>query len=321
MGYSESIDAHVGILWRTLLVVAAYAFFILQSQFFSAGIRATDRYAKGTVLMDLCTFLETLLVVLVAAVAGSIFLCFLAALIFRVCSSFFLYIVLTSGHSWMSLRLQFPNIKELQGLLHPSLGSFTLVVASGIGIQGIVVSLGACFGPGAAAAYSVTRTVTRIPHQLSSLFARASIPEFTRTYTLGRTDVFHRLIVWNYLVCAAVLGLSGVFLFAFGDYVVHKLSSGQVETEPLVLYALILAAVFNGFWYVAASPLVSLNNYRVYPVVYLGLSILLVCFPVVFRSEPTTFGLRIVSILTACVELATLISVLYSVGRLLRKRR
>ena len=161
------------------------------------------------------------------------------------------------GLWWAFAKSSWATIKILAT---PSLAALALTFSNAVIIQGMLLSVGALGGAAAAAVFGASRTISRVPLQLSGLVLRPSLPELTRSITDGNHELTRHLNRVNALVALAATIPFGLALVVFGPVLLSWLSRGELVSSNLVFALLAASAVFNALWAALATPLIAMNR-------------------------------------------------------------
>lgn len=275
----------VGILAPSIVLVVLYALLIVQTQLISMGYRATNKYAKGTFLLDGLVFAEGL-VMLAAVLLGADMLTAAALLAgSRAAILALYYAVLRRDEPWLRLGFGHMRRETVRRLASPSLGAIALSVANSFVIQGVVLTLGVVSGAAVVAAFATARFITRIPLQFSGLLTRASIPELTRALHSGEGQLARRLLQVNVVTTLLVALPFSLVLLAVGPQVASLLSHGQLTPGHDLFLPLVLAALVSALWASLATPLIATNRHATFSYLYLAASLVAVVAPFVDPSD------------------------------------
>lgn len=293
----------------TVVVVSFVSLVTIQMNVLRTFFQSTHRYAVGTLIYDFVFLVEGLSVVFVAFLSGGIFVAALAMLCIRIVGFFVCVFYIKRNESWFVIGCSYFKKETFFKLLKPSLSVMLLNFASAISLQGMVVAIGWAMGPAAAAVFSTTRMVTRIPLQIPSLLIRASIPELTRAYVSSDFDLAKKITRANLFFSMAAVLPSVVVLCFFGSYFIDLISLGSILVDNYLVALFCVAVLFNSIWLVFAAGLNSINRqgdyawlvfvvYSIcivvpcwfvesyfYPVIAVAVSEFLICIFVVFRGR------------------------------------
>lgn len=240
------------------------ALLMIQMSILKTVFQATHKYALGTVILDLASLSDGLIVIVIALLGGDVLWAALGMLGMRLVSLIVFHGIQARLEPWCHPGWAMANRQTLRRLMHPSLSALALTLANSLGLQGIVLTLGLTMGPAVAAVFASTRMLTRIPLQFATLLSRASLPELTRAQIEGRTDLTRRLMRANVgLALISVLPFALV-LTIWGNTILKWLSNGQMTADTGSFVLLGAAATLNALWNVLGMKLLATNRQNVF---------------------------------------------------------
>ncbi|MEK6823249.1 MAG: hypothetical protein AABY13_05445 [Nanoarchaeota archaeon] len=139
-------------------------------------------------------------------------------------------------------------------------------IASFMTLHGSLLVVSYSLGAVAVAQFSVVRTVSNVPQQVTRLIIAALWPEIT---LLGSRGTDNRLARLHYAVSGIAICLSaavGGWLWFAGDFVVGIWTSGQVPVQPGLLHILIAYSVLAATWQTSCIFSLALNRHRTFAV-------------------------------------------------------
>lgn len=213
-----------GVVWVAMMVI-------------QIGYRSTKRYARGTFLLDLALPLETIVMVVAAVATRSFVVCALALLMVRLVAAVAYYARLRHDEPWLRFGLSGVSWSTMRQLFKPALANFALPLGLAMSIQGVVFTIGVAAGPASAGIFAATRTITRIPLQMTGVFARASQPELTIAYSLENKPLLARIVTLNLAITLVSLA-PFVLLSPWGDRLLPVISHGRVHVESSLFIAI-----------------------------------------------------------------------------------
>jgi O-antigen/teichoic acid export membrane protein len=255
----------------TICLITISALITMQMSIRKIIFQATHKYALGTALFDGLYFLSSVAVLVCVLLGGDIVWAAGAQLGSRLISFVIFAAVQKRLEPWIYAGTNFVERATLKRLLEPSIAALALTVANSFGLQGVVLTIGWAFNPAAAAIFSTSRMLTRIPMQFSGLVTRASLPELTRAQIAGNTDLTKRLMKLNIGLALAVMAPAALVLSVFGPQILAYMSHEQMETGSLTFVLLGLAASFCAVWTTLGTRLIAVNRQGEYSYVALGL--------------------------------------------------
>jgi O-antigen/teichoic acid export membrane protein len=315
--YTMHFDASVtGPALKAATALAVYAFFAIQTSMLQALFRSTNRYASGTLCLDLIGLIEGLAVLCVAVAGGHLLAAALCMLGVRVAGFGALYWWARRCEPWFQLGISGCDRSILKRLLHPSLASLTLAAANALSLQGTVMLLGLMVSPAVAASFSTARTICRVPLQVSDLLGRATLPELSRAAALGDKIVFYRLSITNIIVALAVLGPFCIFISIFGDNIATSISRSNLTFDSWIFLPMGVYVLAQGLWIAAGQSLVAINAQHKFGYTYIALSFATAASP--FFSTMFTQPSTVVAVVASIVESTTAVMVFRQLRRSLK---
>lgn len=225
---------------RIVLCLGLVQIVFYQAFLFSATIiRAMGRPAVESSLSAIGRAVETLAVVMVALLGGSL----AAAAVAWACSR-----ALLSAGIWIAVLWQYPMLRpstrliswpRIKLLLEPSIGYAMMPLAQSIAIQGTTLAVSSFSGPSGAAAFNTIRVITRLGTQLANTINNTFVPYYS--YAIGRnsglTRLFREHMGFTLLSLLAYLALA----MTFGELFLRIMSKGTIPFEPTLFLILVAA--------------------------------------------------------------------------------
>lgn len=225
----------------------------------SAGFRAAERNALGISLANTSRLLEAVSMgILLLLGAGPLVLCAVALAVKAV--------MLVVQHVWLQRLcpwLHHPRVPAdrtlVRRLMAPSLGFMAFPLGNALALQGPILIIGQFMGGPAVAIFSATRTLARLPMQITNMFNASVWPEMSRAH--GASDIpllraLHRS-TWG-LTLVLVLG-SGLGLWLLGPWIAKAWLGSAAHFDPLVLGFLVLLTVLSAIWNSSSVVLAAIN--------------------------------------------------------------
>lgn len=267
--------------------MSVHAVLMAQMHVINSVYRATYRYVRGTLALDLIVPLELAALVTVVAGGGTIAAAALALLLVRSLGLLLYYRDAVRLEPWASIRPALPARAAIDELLHPSLASFALTLSGVFSIHGMTLAVAAVAGPAAVATFGAARVLTRAPLQFSGLVTRATLPELTRA-ALSHDLLTSRRLHWLGVGSAMLIMVPFfVVMLVMGPVVLAQLSGADIVASPLLLGLLSAAATFNAIWTAASTPLTAQNRQAAFAYWYVLLCTLGLGVAVFVHSFPT----------------------------------
>ncbi|QQR40377.1 lipopolysaccharide biosynthesis protein [Devosia rhizoryzae] len=247
-------------LLATIFFITAYALVVVQMLVLNVVYRATNKYALGTLLMDIATPVEGVVVMSFAWLGRDIATAAFAMLTVRALFAGLYVVRLRQAEPWCVLGFRHARWSTVRRLFGPSAAAFSLVGANAVVLQGMVLVLGANGGPVVAGAFAASRMISRVPLQLANLLSRASVPELTRAEASGDWVTSGRLLTLNVASALALCLPSALMLCAFGPQLLRWMSNDALAVDTMVFAWLAASAVAGALWTSASSRLVASNE-------------------------------------------------------------
>jgi O-antigen/teichoic acid export membrane protein len=279
----------------TVSILLVYAIVAIHMGLIHAVYRGTGRYALGTILLDLISPVETLVLLAVALRGGGFVAAASGMLVARGVGLAGYYICIRRHERWLRLGIRHASWNTFRKLIHPSLASLSLTASSALAIQGVLLVVGAFFGPTAAGLFAVARTVSRIPLQLVGLGTRASVPELTLAYFDRNPATFRRLGRINMAFALAIAVPAAIIVAIAGPWMVRILSHASLTPTSSLLLAMSAGMLAQTIWTAMGAPLNAINLQHRYAHYYLLLSGAALALVVMLRPVLNLEGVAAIS--------------------------
>jgi O-antigen/teichoic acid export membrane protein len=263
-------------------MIIVYSITIAQMSILNAVFRATYKFAGVTWFSGTLALLEGGAILFVSAAGHGILMASIFVMLLRLAGFLLLYAVLRALEPWAKLGWMHANKSIVLRLIGPSLASFSLTLSNAIALQGAILSLGVCAGPGTVALFGAARTVTRLPLQISGMLLRPSLPELTRAHAQNNQKLISKIVNANLFVAVAVAVPSVLLFYFLGQIALSNLSNNNLHAPPVLFLVLSLAAMGSSIWLAIGSPLVSVNKQGTFSYWYLSLSTAVAITPFFF---------------------------------------
>ena len=290
--------------------LAGFAFFVLQCHLLHGGYRSTGRYALGEVFQGLFILIEGLTVVGVALAGGRFAAAAVAMLLARILGTTIYYGYLCRVEPWFRLGSAHADRATMRRLLNPALASVSMMVSSALSLQGVVIMLGIFASPAVAASYAATRTLCRMPLQLSDLVGRATLPELSIAYARQDRRLFDRVTLLNVGTALIVALPLSLLIGAAGPFIGAQISGHEVRFDHLTFAALAIATLAQAFWSAAGQSLQATNQHHLFSYPSLLLAIAQTAAPAVLSRYGDSPGL--VACVVAVCEWLMVLAVLWA---------
>jgi len=254
----------------SFLAIVGYAGVIVRMSLTNAIYRAAMGFAFAMRACALLILIEAFALLAIVGSGGDMPVAACALLVVRLIGADVLWRRLIVSQSWMSEAT--PKHAPLRALLRPSLGAFALNGATILLLQGTILMLGWKAGAAAVAIYGATRTLCRVPLQLSGVLVRPLLPELTASQSTDRHDQAHALGILNIKITAMIGVPLSVGLAMLGPDILHRMSG--LESGHVLFLALGFGALMHGLWMALASPLIAQNLQARFAFHYVGIACL-----------------------------------------------
>ena len=292
----------------TISVIIVYSILIAQMSILTGVFRATYKFAGATWFSGTLVLLEGGAVLIVSAIGHGMLLASIVVMLLRLAGFLLFYAVLGAMEPWAKLGWLYTDKSIVLRLVGPSLASVSLTLSNALALQGAILSLGVCVGPGAVALFGATRTVTRLPLQVAGMLLRPSLPELTRACAQNNRQLVKKIANANLLVAVAVALPFVLLFYLFGQLALSNLSNDNLHAPPALFLLLSLAAMGNSIWLAIGSPLVSVNKQGTFSYWYLILSAAVAISPFIIADN---LGLSIaVSMMIAEFSMISLVLII-----------
>lgn len=255
-----------------VLLVTLYAIVAVQMTTLAVVYRATHKFALGMFISAGVIAAEAVTLAVVVIAGGHLVESVAALLIVRSLGWIATWLVLRRLEPWVRLGIGSANLATVRSLAGPSLAAFSMMLASSISLQGMVLVLGFVAGPVAAGIFGAARFLARIPLQFSGLVVRASLPELTRAQVSADKALHRRLDRVNTL-SALIPTLPFVPLLPLlGPQLLAGMTGNALAAEWWLFGLLALTTAVGALWQAMASPLLAANQQARFAYVYAVLS-------------------------------------------------
>jgi len=171
---------------------------------------------------------------------------------------------------WLRAGYRHADWNLFREMLRPSLAFMGFPLGNALGIQGVVLVLGASLGPGAVVVFATLRTLTRVVIQATNALSISVRPEISRAYGAEDFDLL-RILYRRLSQASTWIGLvSFVVLFFAGPLIMSAWTGGRIGA-PNPLFLLLLAVVLvNSWWWGSLSLLYASNRHEGLSLAYIA---------------------------------------------------
>lgn len=275
----------LNVYFPSILCIAFYSLMMIQTAFLYAILRANSMYPISLLFSGVTILIQGTAVFVVSTHGLGIFEASLASFIVQTLSFIITLTFITLKLNWFSLTTPHFSLSRIKELLSPSFTSLTLSLANAVLLQGVTLILGLFVGPAVVAILNSTRTVSRVPLQLTGMLVSPSIPELTSAYVRGNLHLAERIMKSNILLALSSTLPFLVIIIFFGEDIIFLLSAGTIEVTSTLFFLLGLIAVVNAVNLALTAPLISMNKQGLFSKLYLLLSLTVLLIPIFFESK------------------------------------
>jgi O-antigen/teichoic acid export membrane protein len=253
----------------------------------SAGFRAAGRNALGISLANTSRLLEALTMgILLALNWGPLGLC-LSALAVKALMQLVQHLWLRRICSWLHHPPVAADRTLVKRLIAPALGFMAFPLGNALALQGPILIIGQIMGGPAVALFSATRTLARLPIQITNVFNASVWPEMSRAHGAGDTPALRSLHRGSWGLTLLLVAASSTVLLVLGPWIANAWLGSKAHFEPLVLSLLILATAFSAIWNASSVVLSAINAHAGLGIRYVLINA--VCLGIAWVLTPT-FG-------------------------------
>lgn len=225
----------------------------------SAGFRAAGRNALGISLANTSRLLEALAMgILLVLNCGPLSLC-LSALAIKGLMQLVQHLWLRRICTWLHHPPVAADRTLVKRLIAPSLGFMAFPLGNALALQGPILIIGQIMGGPAVALFSATRTLARLPIQITNVFNASVWPEMSRAHGAGDTPALRSLHRGSWGLTLMLVAASSFVLLLLGPWIAHAWLGSKAHFEPTVLSLLILATAFSAIWNASSVVLSAIN--------------------------------------------------------------
>jgi O-antigen/teichoic acid export membrane protein len=225
----------------------------------SAGFRAAGRNALGISLSNTARLLEAISMgcMLILGV-GPLVLC-AVALSVKAVMLLVQHVCLHRLCPWLHHPRVPADLTLVKRLIAPSLGFMAFPLGNALALQGPILIIGHFMGGPAVAIFSATRTLARVPMQITNMFNSSVWPEMSRAHGAGDIGLLRTLhrASWG-MTLVLVLGC-GLTLMVLGSWFADIWLGSSANFEPRLLAALVMITVISAIWNSSSVVLSAIN--------------------------------------------------------------
>jgi O-antigen/teichoic acid export membrane protein len=254
------------------LMMAGYGLLCIQTTLNDAGYRAIGQYVGSGYFSLALTSIETVAAIVLVMNGCGIVEVASAYLVLRAMSVAIMALFLRTRAPWIATAERLPLGAELRSFSPLALAGSSMSLANVLVFQGVVSALALALGPAAVPVFTVTRTLSRFPVQLSFLVSRAAMPQLTVADARQDKAQLHRLASIAVTTSALVLVPCGILFALFGHDLVGVWTHGMIRPTALLVWIMALVMVLNGFSQTLSILVQALNRHGQYALLSLVLA-------------------------------------------------
>jgi len=291
----------------TLLLLCLNCLVILQWSVLMSAYRATGRYARGMLIVNLIRIVEGAGIFVILFTHGRPEALAAYMLVVSLLGTIWLVIQHTRYAPWLRMGVREAHWGTLRGLVRPAFAFMAFPACAAISTQGMTLVIGFTLGPLAVALFNPMRTLSRIPLQLTDAIKNSAWPELSAAF--GRNDQplarrLHRGAFQASLLIAAALT---VVLWFVGPFAFRLWVHGRMVIALLPFHLLLVEVFVNSLWNTSSSVAMSVNRHERVSLWYLVFSVLSIVIVAVLSRY---IGLAGVGVGMLVADLAMFVTVL-----------
>lgn len=171
-----------------------------------------------------------------------------------------------------SFSLKYIDLKIFSQVFLPSLSFMSFLGGNFVILQGFTILVNKFFGAGTLVTFNTTRTMCNFIKTFLNSIQNSIAPEYSIAYgekNIVRMRALHRKGLRTTLILTFALIL---FLLAFGPFIYHIWTAGQVQFNYPIMSSLLLVLFFDVLWNTSAVSLTATNNHTRIGIMYMVLS-------------------------------------------------
>lgn len=255
---------------QVLLVLMFYVLVGLQGSVLSAGFRSVGLYAYGTVINHNIRLSEWILSIAALAMGASVLVVAMVMLIVRLLGLFILGVIFYKQVPWLTLGVHSASMRKIRELFKPAIAFMSFPLGLALGLQGMVLIIGALLGSAAVVIFSAYRTLTRLLVQVITMLNQSVWPEMSAAYGAGEMDLvtkLHRKVsavtFWIALAAVTVLGL-------LGDWIIGLWTHHAFQSHHVLLELLLATTFLNVLWQTSWVVLMATNRHQQISIIFIA---------------------------------------------------
>jgi O-antigen/teichoic acid export membrane protein len=227
---------------------------------YEAGLRIVDLYHEGVAFTAGARLQEWL-----GGIAGMIFFGTLEALAignFLGRFSAFFWVRYVTNKKSISFNLDGIKIDfvKLRAMVRPAFMYLSIPISNSLGLQGVLIGVGASYGGVYVAIFGAHRTASRFLIQITAIFTHSAWPEFTKLW--GRSSFSEAMALHKKIsIISMVVGiLYSAILITIGDWVFLLWTGDANIYDKNLMFASLIASSVIALGHVSKVFLIAINK-------------------------------------------------------------
>jgi len=254
------IGAHDARLIVEILCISSLL--TLQEGLFQSSFRCVGKYALGTAAKS-AVGLSAFAAVMVAVFFGASPLrVAVLTVAMNTLGTFALWWLLRHQIDWIRYGVQHARVATVRRLFWPAVSFMSFPISNILSLQGILMVIGHVFGPVGVVAFSTARTISRSVLQALAVINASFWPEISAAFGTGSIALVRKLhrasCQLSIFLCVGVTMVAAIF----GNSVWKTWTLGKFQTDPVLLYILLLQMLIGAFWYSSSVVPAATNRHQ-----------------------------------------------------------
>jgi len=256
-------EANAALAQWALLALAAHVLMTLMRGVIGAGLRSVGQYSLLVAIAGTMRLTDTLIVLAIATLGGSIFDAAIGMLIGAVVAVAATATWFQRRYPWLPLGFGHASRASVKEMLPSSLHFIGYTLGNLISIQGATIVIGAVLGPAAVALTSTARTLVRTGIAVSNMLGNTLQIEYAAMFGRSAFDKFRRLFQLHALAIAALIAAYLAAMLWLGPLVYEIWTHGEFGTPRLLISALAVGIACEMAWTALQTPSIAVNRMRI----------------------------------------------------------
>jgi O-antigen/teichoic acid export membrane protein len=233
-----------------------------------AGFRSGKKNATGIFLGNCSRLMEMLVTGLMLWLSFSpVYVC-LSAFLVKFGLGILQFIWLGRVCPWLFSPKYSADKTLIIRLIKPSLAFLAFPMGNALSLQGPILVLGALFGSTSVAIFSVMRTLSRVPYQVTFSFSSSVSPEMSSAYGAGDINLLRKLHRKSWFLTVILVLLAASSIALWGEWVTGVWLHKQNAYDVFILHGLLATSVLLAIWSASSMVLVSVNQHAKIAIYY-----------------------------------------------------